>query len=66
MQEVAGDAARVGPLLEKELGPLRTKLPEELKEFAALKLLDHPGLVRGALTRLQPRLDSRLAGEEDA
>ncbi len=66
MQEVAGDAARVGPLLEKELGPLRTKLPEELKEFPALKLLDDPGLVQGALTRLQPRLDSRLAGEEDA
>lgn len=66
MQEVAGDAARVGPLLEKELGPLRTKLPEELKELPALKLLDDPGLVRGALTRLQPRLDSRLAGEEDA
>ena len=33
MRELAGDAAQVSPLLEKELGPLRTKLPEELKEL---------------------------------
>jgi hypothetical protein len=66
MQEVAGDAAQIGPLLEKELEPLRTKLPEELKELPALKLLDDPGLARGVLTRLEPRLALRLAGEEDA
>ena len=66
MKELAGDAARVGPLLEKELEPLRTKLPEELKELPALKLLDDSGLARDALTRLEPRLGARLAGEEDA
>ena len=66
MQEVAGDAARVGPLLEKELRPLRAKLPEELKELPALKLLNDPSLARGVLTCLEPRLGSRLAGEEDA
>jgi DNA repair protein SbcD/Mre11 len=65
MREVAGDAAQIGSLLEKELEPLRTKLPEELKELPALKLLDDPGLVPGALARLGPRLGSRLSGEED-
>lgn len=65
MQEVAGDAVRVGPLLKKELEPLRTKLPEELKELPALKLLDDIRLARGVLARLEPRLVSRLAGEED-
>jgi exonuclease SbcD len=66
MQEVASDAVRVGPLLEKELEPLRTKLPEELKELPALKLLDDIRLVRSVLARLEPRLLSRLASEEDA
>lgn len=66
MHEVAADVSRVGPLLERELEPLRTKLPEELKELPALKLLNDPGLARGVLARLEPRLVSRLAGEEDA
>jgi exonuclease SbcD len=65
MQEVASDAERVGPLLEKELEPLRSKLPEELKELPALKLLDKAGLARDAFSRLEPRLAARLAGEED-
>ncbi len=66
MEEVAGDTTQVNLLLQKELEPLRTKLPEELKELPALKLLDDPSLVLSALTRLKPRLASRLAGEEDA
>ncbi len=66
MEEVAGDTTQVNLLLQKELEPLRTKLPEELKELPALKLLDDPSLVLRALTRLKPRLASRLAGEEDA
>jgi hypothetical protein len=52
--------------LQRELEPLRTKLPEELKELSPLKLLDDPSLVLSALSRLKPRLASRLAGEEDA
>lgn len=66
MREIAGDASRIGPLLEKELEPLRTKLPEELKELPGFKLLDDVGLVRDALARIEPRLAARLAGEEDA
>jgi exonuclease SbcD len=65
MHEIANDAARVGPLLERELEPLRTKLPDELKELPALKILDDPGLARSVLTRLEPRLRSRLDGEQD-
>ena len=53
MEEVASDTGRVNALLQKELEPLRTKLPEELKELPALKLLDDPSLVLSALTRLQ-------------
>jgi hypothetical protein len=66
MEEVAGDTTQVNLLLQKELEPLRTKLPEELKELPALKLLDDPSLVLSALNRLKPRLASRLSGEEDA
>jgi DNA repair exonuclease SbcCD nuclease subunit len=66
MEEVASDTEQVNVLLQKELEPLRTKLPEELKELPALKLLDDPSLVLSALARLRPRLTSRLAGEEDA
>jgi exonuclease SbcD len=66
MEEVASDTGRVNALLQRELEPLRTKLPEELKELPALKLLDDPSLVLSALARLKPRLASRLAGEEDA
>jgi exonuclease SbcD len=66
MQEIAGNAALVGPLLTKELESLRTKLPGELKELPCLKLLETPGLCSDALDRLEPRLAARLAGEEDA
>jgi DNA repair protein SbcD/Mre11 len=66
MQEIAGNAELIGPLLAKELEPLRTKLPGELKELPCLKLIHTPGLCREALDRAQPRLAARLAGEEDA
>jgi DNA repair exonuclease SbcCD nuclease subunit len=66
MEEVAADTTGVNTLLQRELEPLRTKLPEELKELSPLKLLDDPSLVLSALSRLKPRLASRLAGEEDA
>jgi len=66
MQEIAGDAAQVGPLLTRELEPLRTRLPGELKDLDCLKLLENPVLCRDALDRLEPRLVARLAGEEDA
>jgi exonuclease SbcD len=66
MQEIAGNAVEVGPLLTKELESLRTKLPGELKELPCLKVLETPSLCRDALDRLEPRLAARLAGEEDA
>ena len=50
----------------KELEPLRTKLPEEMKELPGLALLRDAGLARDALARLEPQLAARLAGEEDA
>jgi DNA repair exonuclease SbcCD nuclease subunit len=66
MREIAGDSAQIGPLLARELEPLRTKLPGDLKEIDALKLIDTPALCRQMLDRLEPRLAGRLAGEEDA
>jgi DNA repair protein SbcD/Mre11 len=66
MQELAGNAGHVGPLLAKELEPLRTRLPGDFKELEALKLIEQPALCREMLDRLQPRLAARLAGEEDA
>ena len=64
MQEIAGNAELIGPLLARELEPLRTKLPGELKELSCFKLLTNPELCREALDRLEPRLAARLAGEE--
>jgi DNA repair protein SbcD/Mre11 len=66
MQEIAGNADLVGPLLARELEPLRAKLPGELKELSCLGLIQAPGMCREVLDRLQPRLAARLAGEEDA
>jgi len=66
MQEIAGNAELIGPLLAKELEPLRTKLPGELKELPCLKLIETPALCGEALERLRPRLAARLAAEEDA
>ena len=53
MEEVANDTGRVNALLQKELKPLRTKLPEELKGLPALKFLDDPSLVLSALNSTQ-------------
>jgi DNA repair protein SbcD/Mre11 len=66
MQELAGNAGQIGPLLAKELEPLRTRLPGDFKELEALRLIEQPALCREWLDRLQPRLTARLAGEEDA
>jgi DNA repair exonuclease SbcCD nuclease subunit len=66
MQEIAGNAEQIGPLLVKELEPLRTRLPGDLKELQSLKLIETPTLCRQMLDRLQPRLAARLTGEEDA
>ena len=66
MREIAGSAEQIGPLLAKELEPLRTRLPADLKELDALKLIETPALCRQMLDRLEPRLAARLAGEEDA
>jgi DNA repair exonuclease SbcCD nuclease subunit len=66
MQEIADNTELIGPLLAKELEPLRSKLPGELKEHRSLKLMETPGLCREALERLRPRLTARLAAEEDA
>jgi len=65
IREIAGDPALLGPLLRKEIEPLRAKLPEDLKELAPLKLLDDPGLAREALAHLEPRIAALLAGEDD-
>ena len=64
MREIAGNTELLGPLLAKELEPLRTKLPGDLKELPGFKLLANPRLCREALHRLEPRLAARLAGEE--
>ena len=66
MQEIAGNAEQIGPLLAKEFDPLRTRLPGDLKDLPSLRLIETPALCRQMLDRLQPRLAARLAGEEDA
>ena len=66
MRDVARSAPKIGGLLERELGPLRTKLPEELKELPALRLLSNPELAEPELARLEPRLMACLAEEEDS
>ena len=66
MHEIAGNVGQIGPLLAKELEPLRTRLPGDLKEVDSLRLIEDPALCRQMLDRLQPRLAARLAGEEDA
>ena len=66
MQEIAGITELIGPLLAKELEPLRSKLPGELKEHPSLKLMETPGLCREALEKLRPRFAARLAADEDA
>ena len=66
MEEIANDPERIGPLLQKELEPLRAKMPEELKEMDALRILRDPGSIRNVLSRLKPRLAARLAGEDEA
>jgi DNA repair protein SbcD/Mre11 len=66
MQEIAGNAEQIGPLLARELEPLRTRLPGDLKELEPLKVIDAPALCREMLERLQPRLSARLNGEEGA
>ena len=66
VREIVDDRTRVKELLEKELEPLRTKLPDEMKELPALALLKDAGLARDLLVRLEPQLAARLAGEEDA
>jgi DNA repair protein SbcD/Mre11 len=66
MQEIAGHAGQIGPLLAKELDALRVRLPGELKELPSLRLIETPTLRREMLDRLQSRLAARLAGEEDA
>jgi DNA repair protein SbcD/Mre11 len=66
MQEIAANTELIGPLLAKELEPLRSKLPGELKDLPSLKLIETPSLCRDALDRLRPRIAARLAAEEDA
>jgi DNA repair exonuclease SbcCD nuclease subunit len=66
MQEIAGNADQIGPLLARELEPLRMRLPGDLKELEPLKVIESPGLAREMLDRLQPRLSARLNGEDDA
>src|SRR5215471_7168730 len=66
MQEIAGNTELIGPLLAKELEPLRSKLPGELKEHPSLKLMETPGLCREALEKLRPRFAARLAADADA
>jgi len=66
MHELAANAAVLGPQLARELEPLRTRLPGDLKEHPALKVLHDPALVGDLFARLKPRLATRLGGEEDA
>jgi len=66
MHEIAGNPELVRSLLTKELEPLRSRLPGDLKELSCLKLIETPGLCRETLDRLEPRLAARLGGAENA
>ncbi len=60
MHEIAGNPEHIGPLLAKELEPLRARLPGDLKELDALRLIEVPALCRHMLDRLEPRIIARL------
>lgn len=60
MQEVVADPDRIRPALKAMLDPLRTKLPEGMKELEALQIVEDPEQLRTAFARIVPRLAERL------
>lgn len=62
MQEVVADPDRLRPALKAMIDPLRTKLPEALKELEALQIVEDPERLRAAFARIAPRIAGRLGG----
>jgi len=65
LDEIAANPQHVGGALKAELQALRTKLPEDLKELDAFRMLDDDAALLDALRKLKPRLRARLGGEDE-
>lgn len=65
LDEIAANPQSVSGAFSDELSALRAKLPEDLKELDAFKLLGDDAAFRNALLKLKPRLRARLAGKDE-
>lgn len=63
IDEIAGDPSRIESLLHKELDPLKTKLPEGLKDLRVMSVLGDRDSLKDTLRRLKPRLATLLSGD---
>ena len=65
LDEIAANPENIASALKAELQALRTKLPEDLKELDAFRMLDDDAVLHDALRKLKPRLRARLGGEDE-
>jgi DNA repair protein SbcD/Mre11 len=65
MQEVIADPDRIRPALKAMVDPLRTKLPESMKELEALQIVEDPERLALAFARIAPRIAERLRNGGD-
>ncbi len=62
--ETAQNPAPLLADLQRDLSTLKGKLPDDLKQHPALRVIEDPKSLGAAIARLAPRLAARLAGEE--
>lgn len=62
IDEFADDPSRIEAILRKELDPLKSKLPEGLKDLHIMSVLSDRGALRDVMRRLKPRLAALLSG----
>lgn len=63
--EFSANPETIATAVRSELAALRTKLPEDLKDLEAFRLLDDATALNEALLKLKPRLRARFAGEDE-
>jgi DNA repair protein SbcD/Mre11 len=65
IDEISANPESIAAALGSELGALRTKLPEDLKNIEAFAPLNDPVALNRALLKLKPRLRARFAGDDE-